>query len=625
MSKPSLNNGLTEKVMIGTGIIPVVWIGAIIAPAFYANNAVRCVAIMMERLNSPFEFVWCGNLTIKVIGAVLLIYAMAIAWYYSNKKNTRRGEEYGSAAWANPMDIAKKITAKNKEKNFIISQNCSIAYEYKKHRLNNNVIVLGGSGTGKTRGYVMPNLLNADGTYNYFVIDTKGEISKNCGKYLESKGYEVKVFNILEMDKSNHYNPFCYLKNDNDIETLVNNFYSATTPKGASSSDPFWDKAAMMLMKAIVSYLFYEGDEDDKNFATVMDMLRAAALQDEDDTETPLDIIFNELAERDPEHQALKYYRNYRQGGGKTLQGIQITLASRLEKFNLESVANLTLYDDLELEDFGNKKMVIFGVVPDSDTSYNFLISMMYQQMFQTLERVADKTKGGRLKHPVHFFLDEFANTHMADNFETVLATCRSRGFGMSIILQSIAQLKVLYKEGAHEGIMGNCDITLYLGGNEPSSFEYVSKRLGKETIATNTYGKSSGSHGSYSTNDQQQGRELMTPEEVGEMDNANCIVFVRGMKPLFDLKYELTRHPHIKEAGFEDKTKLFNFEPPQAVQLLEDKIEENRAIDVTGDEVFNPEYKEIFIYGDIDDMDLEFVDASVERAVDDVYRGSVA
>ena len=307
------------------------------------------------------------------------------------------------------------------------------------------------------------------------------------------------------------------------------------------------------------------------------------------------------------------------------MQSIQITLASRLEKFNLESLANLTLYDDLELEEFGNKKMVIFGVVSDSDQSFNFLVSMMYQQMFQTLERVADKTKGGRLKHPVHFFMDEFANTHQAENFETVLATCRSRGFGMSIIVQSIAQLKVLYKEGAHEGIMGNCDITLYLGGNEPSSFEYVSKRLGKETIATNTYGKSSGSHGSFSTNDQQQGRELMTPEEVSEMNNANCIVFVRGMKPLFDLKYELTRHPHIKEAGFDNKAKLFNFEPPQAVQLLEDKIEENRAIDVTGDEVFNPEYKEIFIYGDIDDMDLEFVDASVERAVDDMYRGSVA
>lgn len=620
MSKPSLDHGLTQKVMVGVGVIPVCWIGAIIAPAFLASNGVRCVEIALERLNKPFEFVWCGSLTLKVILATLAIYAMAIVYYYASKKNTRRGEEYGSASWADYRALAKKITDKRSSKNFIYSQNCRIAYDYKKHRLNNNVLVIGGAGSGKTRGYVMPNLLNADGTFNYFVLDTKGEISKNSGQYLEKQGYEVKVFNLIDMTKSNHYNPFCYLKNDNDIETLVNNFFSATTPKGASSSDPFWDKAAAMLMKAIVSYLYYEGDEDDKNFATAMDMLRGAALQDEDDTETPLDIIFNELAERDPEHQALKYYRNYRSGGGKTLQSIQITLAARLEKFNLESLANLTLYDDLDLESFGSKKMVIFAVVPDSDPSFNFMVSMMYQQMFQTLERIADNTKGGRLKQPVHFFMDEFANTHQADNFLEVLATCRGRGFGVSIIIQNMAQIKVLYKEGAHENLMGNCDTTLYLGGNEESSFEYVSKRLGKETIDTNTYGRGAGLNGSFTTNDQQQGRELMTPDEVSKMDKLYCIVFIKGYAPLFDLKYELTRHPNIKCAGFDDVSKQFHFEAPQAVQALEDKITENRAIDVTGDEVFNPNYKEIFVYGDIDDMDLEFVDASVERAVDAAY-----
>jgi len=364
---------------------------------------------------------------------------------------------------------------------------------------------------------------------------------------LKAKGYNIKVIDLINMEKSYCYNPFVYLRNDNDIQRLVTNLFKNTTPKGSQSQDPFWDQAAQMLLLALVFYLHYEAPPDEQNFPMVMEMIRAGEVREEDeDFRSPLDELFDRLEMRNPEHIALKYYRSYHSGSAKTLKSIQITLVSRLEKFNLESLASMTQTDEMELWSLGERKTAIFAVIPDNDASFNFIIGMLYTQLFQQLYYQADVVHGGRLPVHVHFVMDEFANVALPDEFDKLLSTMRSREISVSIIIQNLAQLKALF-EKQWESIVGNCDEFIYLGGNEASTHEYVSKLLGKETIDTNTYGQSRGRSGSYSTNWQLAGRELLTPDEVRMLDNQYALLFIRGERPIQDFKYDILKHPHVK------------------------------------------------------------------------------
>ena len=524
------------------GIIPVVWLALLIAPSV-SGGLPEILPNLMIVFNNPFHIEFCED-SLKTVLVLLLAYGMAIGIYFSTRRNYRRREEHGSAKWGDAKAVNKKYYQAPKSENKLMTQNVSIGINAKKHRRNLNTLVCGGSGAGKTRFYCKPNLMQAN--TSFVILDPKGEIVRDVGKLLETKGYEIKVLDLISMEKSHCYNPFVYLQNDNDIQRLVTNLFKSTTPKGSQSNDPFWDTAASMLLLALVFYLHYEAPPDEQNFAMVMEMLRAGAIEDEDDNRpSPLDCLFDELAEDNPEHIAIKYYRSYHSGSAKTLKSIQITLAARLEKFNLESLASLTSTDELELGTLGEKKTALFALIPDNDTSFNFLVSILYTQLFQQLFYSADHIHGGSLPIPVHFLMDEFANVSLPDDFDKILSVMRSRSVSVSIILQNLAQLKALF-EKQWESIVGNCDEFLYLGGNEQSTHKYVSELLGKATIDTNTYGKSEGRSGSYSTNYQISGRELLTPDEVRMLDNQYAILFIRGERPVLDFKYDILKHPNV-------------------------------------------------------------------------------
>ena len=414
----------------------------------------------------------------------------------------------------------------------------------RKHFRNLNTLVIGGSGSGKTRYFGKPNVMQANSSI--FVLDPKSEILRSTGHLLEAKGYEVKVIDLIDMSKSDCYNPFVYLETDNDVQRLVTNLFKATTPKGAQTQDPFWDNAAQMLLHALIFYLRDKAPEEEQNFASVMELLGSAEIDEEFGDPSPLDTLFNDLNETEPNHIALKYYRAYRVGAAKTLKSIQITLASRLEKFNLESLAKLTITDDLDLPSMGEKKVALFAIIPDNDTSFNFLVSILYTQLFQQLFLCADRKHGGVLPVPVHFIMDEFANVSLPDDFDKILSVMRSRGICVSIIIQNLAQIKALF-EKQWESIVGNCDEFVYLGGNEQQTHKYVSELLGKATIDMNTYNRTFGSRGHYTRNDQIQARELMTQDEVRRLNNRFALLFIRGEKPVLDAKFNLMKHPNIK------------------------------------------------------------------------------
>ena len=532
----------TAVILSLIGIIPVGWLALKIAPSV-GGGLVEILPGLMTVFNEPFRIELCED-SVKTVLVLLLCYGMGIGIYFSTRRNYRRREEHGSAKWGDANAVNKKYAQFPKSENKLMTQNVSIGLNAKKHRRNLNTLVCGGSGAGKTRFYCKPNLMQAN--TSFVVLDPKGEIVRDVGKLLEAKGYEIKVLDLISMEKSHCYNPFVYLRNDNDIQRLVTNLFKSTTPKGSQSNDPFWDTAASMLLLALVFYLHYEAPEDEQNFAMVMEMLRAGAIEDEEEPRpSPLDNLFSELEYENPEHIALKYYHSYHSGSAKTLKSIQITLAARLEKFNLESLASLTSTDELELETLGEKKTALFALIPDNDTSFNFLVSILYTQLFQQLFYSADHIHGGSLPIPVHFLMDEFANVSLPDDFDKILSVMRSRSVSVSIILQNLAQLKALF-EKQWESIVGNCDEFLYLGGNEQSTHKYVSELLGKATIDTNTYGKSSGRSGNYSTNYQISGRELLTPDEVRLLDNQYAILFIRGERPVLDFKYDILKHPNV-------------------------------------------------------------------------------
>ena len=524
------------------GILPVVWLALLIAPSV-KGGLPEILPKLMTVFNNPFQIELCED-SLKTVLVLLLCYGFGIGIYFSTRRNYRRREEHGSAKWGDARAVNKKYCQTPKSDNKLMTQNVSIGLNAKKHRRNLNTLVCGGSGAGKTRFYCKPNLMQAN--TSFVILDPKGEIVRDVGKLLEAKGYEIKVLDLISMEKSHCYNPFVYLRSDNDIQRLVTNLFKSTTPKGSQSNDPFWDTAASMLLLALVFYLHYEAPEDEQNFAMIMEMLRAGAIEDEEEPRpSPLDNLFSELEYENPDHIALKYYHSYHSGSAKTLKSIQITLAARLEKFNLESLASLTSTDELELETLGEKKTALFALIPDNDTSFNFLVSILYTQLFQQLFYSADHIHGGSLPIPVHFLMDEFANVSLPDDFDKILSVMRSRSVSVSIILQNLAQLKALF-EKQWESIVGNCDEFLYLGGNEQSTHKYVSELLGKSTIDTNTYGKSEGRSGSYSTNYQISGRELLTPDEVRMLDNRYAILFIRGERPVLDFKYDILKHPNV-------------------------------------------------------------------------------
>lgn len=532
-----------QKIILSLfGIIPVIWFALIVAP-YIDTGITGILKNVTKALDNPFKIELCKN-SIKTVLFLLGAYGIGIGVYFSTRKNYRRNEEYGSAKWGSVKSICKKYEEPRSNNNKILTQNFRIGLDGRKHRRNLNVLICGGSGAGKTRFFAKPNVMQCN--CSFVILDPKGEIVRDTGELLEKNGYTVKVLDLINMNKSHCYNPFVYLKNDNDVQKLVTNLFKSTTPKGSQSNDPFWDTAASMLLLALVFYLWYEAPEEEQNFTMVMEMLRAGDVKEDDDMYmSPLDVLFERLEMKNPEHIALKYYRDYHSGSAKTLKSIQITLASRLEKFNLESLSMLTMTDELELETLGEKKTTLFALIPDNDTSFNFIVSILYTQLFQQLFYTADHKYGGRLPVHVHFVMDEFANVSLPDDFDKILSVMRSREVSVSIILQNLAQLKALF-EKQWESIVGNCDSFLYLGGNEQSTHKYVSELMGKENLDLNTYGKSHGRNGNYSTNYQQTGRELLTPDEVRMLDNKYAILFVRGERPIKDLKYDILKHPNV-------------------------------------------------------------------------------
>ena len=523
------------------GAVPVIWAGLLVAP-LTRDGLPGIVRGFGEMAAHPFRITLCGD-SLRTVLLLLLIYALAVGIRLSSDRNYRLREEHGSARWGAAGQVNRKYADRDRTRNKILTQNVAIGLDGHAHRRNLNVLVCGGSGAGKTRFYAKPNLMNAN--TSFVVLDPKGELLRDTGGLLEEKGYRIRVLDLVDMTKSHCYNPFVYLDSDNDIQRLVTNLFRNTTQKGTKSSDPFWDQAAEMLLLALVCYLHYEAPEEEQNFAMVMDMIRAGDVKENNDEyKSPLDMLFEKLEERNPEHVALKYYRSYRSASGKTLKSIQITLMTRLEKFNLESLAGITQFDEMELDRVGDEKTAVFAVIPDNDSSFNFLVGMLYTQLFQRLYSRADSSPSGRLRFHVHFVMDEFANVALPDDFEKLLATMRSREISVSIIIQNMAQLKALF-EKQWESIVGNCDEFLYLGGNELATHEYVSKLLGRETIDAKTVSRTGGRSGHVSENWQIYGRELLMSDEVRMLDNGSALLFIRGERPVQDFKYDVLRHPN--------------------------------------------------------------------------------
>ena len=540
----SINKNKEESIFLGLLIIPITWLAILIAP-YMDQGLIYALPHFSEALNHPFDLHWSSN-TFKAITIFMIAYLLGIGIYLSSPKNYRRQQEYGSARWANPNFVCKKYANKEYFSNKIFSQNVRMGLDGKKHRRNLNTIVIGGSGAGKTRFYAKPNILQCN--TSFVVLDPKGEIIRSVGHLLEAKDYVIKVIDLIDMSKSLGYNPFHYIQNDKDILKLITNLIRNTTPKGSNTNDPFWEKSETALLEALMLYLYHYAPEDEQNFTMVMEMLNYAEVkEDEEDYESPLDELFKRLETLDSNSLALKQYKIYKQAAGKTAKSILISVGVRLAAFNLEELASLTRFDEMELEQIGERKTALFAIIPDNDSTFNFIVGMLYTQLFQMLYYQADYVHGGELPVPVHFLMDEFANVALPDEFDKLLSTMRSRQIFVSIILQNLAQIKALYKD-SWESIVGNCDELYYLGGNEQSTHKYISELLGKETLDTNTFGKSTGHSGSYSTNFQQTGRELLTADEVRLLDNNDGLLFIRGERPIKDKKYNLLKHPNIKQ-----------------------------------------------------------------------------
>ena len=527
-------------------VIPIVWLAVLMAGCYTPGMTIfDLVAQFTEVTKMPFALRWTPH-TAKFIGIFLLLYGGAILFYYTGQKNTRPGEEHGSASWGSVRELDKKYRDKDAGKNVILTQHLQMSMNGKLHRRNLLQIIVGGSGSGKTRFLAKPNLMLANASF--IVTDPKGEMLRAVGNLFLEEGYVLRVFDLIDPSKSDCYNPFCYIRKDADVFKLIDNFIKNTTPKGAKANDPFWEKSETALDAALMLYLLHEAPVEDQNMETILYMIEnGGAKEEDDDYQSPLDLLFEALEEEQPNHIAVRQYHIFKQAAGKTAKSILVSAAVRLASFTLPEIQRITASDDMELGKLGERKQAIFCIIPDSnDASLNFLVGMLYTQAFQELYYQADKVHQGALPVPVRLMFDEFANVALPDGYARLQATMRSRNIMSTIILQNISQLKALFKDD-WEGIIGNADSFVYLGGNEQSTHKYISELLGKETIDTRTSSQSKGRNGSFSQNFQQTGRELMTPDEVRRLDNKNAIVLIRGEKPVIDEKYDILKHPNIQ------------------------------------------------------------------------------
>ena len=526
-------------------VIPIVWLAVLMAGCYTPGMTIFDLAAQFSEVTqTPFALHWTPY-TMKFIGIFLLLYGGAILFYYTGQKNTRPGEEHGSASWGSVRELDKKYRDKDANKNVILTQHLQMSMNGKLHRRNLLQIIVGGSGSGKTRFLAKPNLMLANASF--IVTDPKGEMLRAVGNLFLEEGYVLRVFDLIDPSKSDCYNPFCYIRKDADVFKLIDNFIKNTTPKGAKANDPFWEKSETALDAALMLYLLHEAPVEDQNMETILYMIEnGGAKEEDDDYQSPLDLLFEALEEEQPDHIAVRQYHIFKQAAGKTAKSILVSAAVRLASFTLPEIQRITASDDMELGKLGERKQAIFCIIPDSnDASLNFLVGMLYTQAFQELYYQADKVHQGALPVPVRLMFDEFANVALPDGYARLQATMRSRNIMSTIILQNISQLKALFKDD-WEGIIGNADSFVYLGGNEQSTHKYISELLGKETIDTKTSSQSKGRNGSFSQNFQQTGRELMTPDEVRRLDNKNAIVLIRGEKPVIDEKYDILKHPNI-------------------------------------------------------------------------------
>ena len=525
----------------------VLWLAAIAAYAYEDGmNLFQWMGRFSQVLERPFAIGWTPY-TLKYMLVGLLLYGCGIALYYSSRENRRPGEEYGSAKWGNPKELNRKyMDHRHKDANIILTQRVRLGMDGYITQRNMNILVIGGSGSGKTRYFCKPGLYSAN--CSYLVTDPKGELLKAAGGLLLSLGYEVRVFNLIDPEQSDCYNPFVYVREEKDVLSLIDNLIKNTTPRNASSNDPFWEKAEVALDSALMLYLIHEAPQDEQNFETMLYMMNFADVREEDEQyRSPLDMLFRALEEEQPAHVAVKQYKVFKQAAGKTAKSILVTAAVRLAAFNIPQYAAMTSMDEMDFGSLGERKRAIFCVIPVNDSSMNYLVGMLYTQCFQELYRRADLKYNGRLPVPVRVIQDEWANVAQPESYPKILATCRSYNIGLNIIVQNVQQIKALY-EKEHESIIGNCDTLLFLGGgNEPASLEFIVKLLGRETLATRTRGLTKGRNGSSTTNYQQTGRDLMTIDEVRKLDTNKAILFIRGENPVIDRKYNLKRHPNIK------------------------------------------------------------------------------
>lgn len=567
-------------------INPVVW-AVLAVPVIYMAMVLACsyeagtdIFALMERfgllLGRPDLLRWTAYTPRCILGA-LVCYGLAVTLYYSDHENRRPGEEYGSAKWGNARELNKRYADQN-GKNVILTKRVSIGLDGYKHRRNLNILVVGGSGSGKTRFFCKPGIMSVN--CSYLIIDPKGEMLRSTGYLLKDEGYDIKVFDLIHPRQSDGYNPFTYIRDDPDVLKLMDNLVKNTTPPKGASNDPFWEKAEIALDSALMLYLLYEAPVEEQNFEMLMFMLECARVMEEDEQyQSPLDLLFQTLEERDPSHIAVREYKVYKQAAGKTAKSILVTASVRLAAFIFPQYAAMMQTDEMDFASMGERKRAIFCVIPVNDGSMNYLVSMLLTQCFQQLYLRADERYNGRLPVPIRVIQDEWANVAQPDSYPKVLATCRSYNIGINIIVQNIQSIKALYKD-EWEGIIGNCDTLLFLGGgNEPTSLEFVSKLLGKETVHTRTRGQTKGRSGSSSVNYQQTGRDLMTPDEIRMLPADDALLFIRGEKPVRDKKYDIKKHPNVRRTA-DGRAKPYSHNPPVPDYTLPDLPYEFRTLD---------------------------------------------
>ena len=557
--------------------LPVVYFAMVTASVYIPGENILA---LLERISTmvrrPDLLRWTAY-TPRFLLVFLLLYGGGVLLYYADHENRRPGEEYGSAKWGNARELNKRYADRD-GKNVILTKRVSIGLDGYKHRRNLNILVVGGSGSGKTRFFCKPGIMSVN--CSYLIVDPKGEMLRSTGYLLKEEGYDIKVFDLIHPRQSDGYNPFTYIRDDPDVLKLMDNLVKNTTPPKGASNDPFWEKAEIALDSALMLYLLYEAPVEEQNFEMLMFMLECARVMEEDEQyQSPLDLLFQTLEERDPSHIAVREYKVYKQAAGKTAKSILVTASVRLAAFIFPQYAAMMQTDEMDFASMGERKRAIFCVIPVNDGSMNYLVSMLLTQCFQQLYLRADERYNGRLPVPVRVIQDEWANVAQPDSYPKVLATCRSYNIGINIIVQNIQSIKALYKD-EWEGIIGNCDTLLFLGGgNEPTSLEFVSKLLGKETVHTRTRGQTKGRSGSSSINYQQTGRDLMTPDEIRMLPTNDALLFIRGEKPVRDKKYDIKKHPNVCRTA-DGRAKPYIHNPPVPDYTLPDLPYEFRTLD---------------------------------------------